>query len=85
MARCVRSIPTKTATVRAENRLVIAPAYQLATAERFLEMGQLAVAFDEIELTERLKSIDEIKTAQPIGPFASEELIGAVRGFIDAA
>lgn len=57
--------------------------HQVATARRFLEMGRVGVAMDENELGERLDHLDELRAAGRIGPYASEQLLGALRGFIE--
>ena len=57
--------------------------HQLATARRFAELGRVAVAFDETELPARLDELDRIAAHEPISPFASDRLIGALREFID--
>ncbi|HBS29614.1 MAG TPA: glucuronosyltransferase [Phycisphaerales bacterium] len=56
--------------------------HQLATAQRFLELGKVAVAFDENELKDRLDRLDEVAAAGRVGPWASESLLSTVRGFI---
>jgi len=56
--------------------------HQFATAERFREMGRVAVAMDESELPALLDRLDEIPVADRIASTASPELLGAVRDFI---
>jgi UDP-N-acetylglucosamine transferase subunit ALG13 len=56
--------------------------HQMATAKRLSEMGKVGVAFDEIDLREKLAQIDSFKPRQKIGPYASEELQDAIRSFI---
>jgi UDP-N-acetylglucosamine transferase subunit ALG13 len=56
--------------------------HQLATARRLSEMGKVTVAFDEMELAERLKQLDRLRAADPIGPYADPSLIAGLRGFI---
>jgi len=59
--------------------------HQVATAQRFLEMGHLDVAFDEVELAGKLDRIDSLQRRKTIGPYASESLLNALREFIRAA
>lgn len=56
--------------------------HQIATAQRFLELGKVVVAFDEKELPEKLDQIDALAGAPPITREASPKLIGALRSFI---
>jgi UDP-N-acetylglucosamine transferase subunit ALG13 len=56
--------------------------HQLATARRFAETGRLLVAFDEHELGDRLDELSSHARPDRISPFASDELITALRGFI---
>lgn len=58
--------------------------HQVATARRFLELGRVAVAFDESELPARLDALDQLSAAGRISQFASDRLIAAVAGFINA-
>jgi UDP-N-acetylglucosamine transferase subunit ALG13 len=57
--------------------------HQLATARRFADTGRLLVAFDESELAERLDELPRRGQRTRISPFASDELITALRSFID--
>ena len=57
--------------------------HQVATAKRFLEMGRVAVAFDEEALKSKLDTLDSMKAAGTISPWASPELIAGIREFID--
>ena len=57
--------------------------HQVATAKRFLEMGRVAVAFDEEELKSKLDTLDSMEAAGTISPWASPELIAGIREFID--
>ena len=59
--------------------------HQLATAQRFAELGRVAVAFDEHELPAKLAELDRLANVEPISPFAPEGFISAVRAFIDDA
>ncbi len=59
--------------------------HQLATARRFRELGKIETALDEEELHQRLEAISRLREGGPIGPFASPQLIQAVRRFITEA
>lgn len=59
--------------------------HQVATAERFLSLGKVAVAMDEHELPTRLDAIDQLSATGRISPWASDRLIQAVAGFINGA
>lgn len=56
--------------------------HQIATATRFREMGRVAVAFDENELSTQLDGLDTLKSVSCVGPWASEQLISSIRTFI---
>jgi len=56
--------------------------HQIATAERFREMGSVAVALDENELYERLDELESIEPGRAISASASPELISAIRDFV---
>lgn len=56
--------------------------HQIATAERFRALDRVEVAMDEIELVERLDHLADLPERGLISTTASEELIGAIRGFI---
>lgn len=56
--------------------------HQVATAQRFLEMGRLAVAMDETELPIKLDELSNLKAAGTISSHASPELIHAIASFI---
>ena len=56
--------------------------HQLATARRLLEMGRISVAFDEAALRASLEQLDQLRPREKISPFASEELLSALRDFI---
>ena len=56
--------------------------HQLATARRLERLGKIQVAYSKEELHERLESSSD-PTADPISPYASEELLDAIRTFID--
>ena len=57
--------------------------HQLATARRFAQLGGIAVAFDETELSAKLDELDRLPAHAPISPFASDDLISALRTFIE--
>lgn len=57
--------------------------HQVATAKRFLEMGKVAVAFDEEELKAKLDALDSMAAGQTISKWASPELIEGLREFIN--
>ncbi|MDA3970415.1 MAG: glycosyltransferase [Desulfobulbaceae bacterium] len=61
--------------------------HQLATANRFLALNYVDVAFDEEELIEKLndfcKSNHEL--VKPIGPSANPELIKTIQQFVEQA
>lgn len=56
--------------------------HQLATAQRFGELGSVSVAMDEAELMRKLDHIGQLGSAPRISPYASDRLIGALRSFI---
>jgi UDP-N-acetylglucosamine transferase subunit ALG13 len=56
--------------------------HQLATARHLWALGKVNVAMDDEELREQLDRLEELKAREPIGPFASRQLIDALRGFI---
>lgn len=56
--------------------------HQVATAERFLSLGKVAVAMDETELPEKLDALDDLSAGPAIPPHASERLIRTLRRFI---
>jgi UDP-N-acetylglucosamine transferase subunit ALG13 len=57
--------------------------HQLATARRFAELGRVPVVFDQGELGPALDDLGRVAAQDPISPFASDRLIGALREFID--
>ena len=57
--------------------------HQVATAEQFRRFPSVVVAWDEKELIARLERIDDLAGLQAIGSYASPELVGTIRGFID--
>jgi UDP-N-acetylglucosamine transferase subunit ALG13 len=57
--------------------------HQVATAEQFRRYPSVVVAMDEKELIIRLDEIDDLCGRQAIEPYASLELVGAIREFID--
>lgn len=58
--------------------------HQVATAKRFLEMGRVEVAFDEDALKQKLDKLDAMRAGGTISPWASPELLGAIKDFINA-
>ena len=56
--------------------------HQVATAERLKATGRVHVAMDEEELRVALEGLVGIKPLDSISPWASEELLHTVRGFI---
>ena len=56
--------------------------HQVATAERFLEMGRVAVAMDEHALPGMLDQISSLKAGQEISSQASPELLKALADFV---
>lgn len=57
--------------------------HQVATAERFLQMGRVAVAMDDAELPEALdRLLATAPEGERIGAWASPELIETIRRFI---
>lgn len=59
--------------------------HQIATAERFLEMGRLSVAMDETELPKMLDQMSNLTATGVISSHASPELIEALAAFIHRA
>ena len=59
--------------------------HQVATAERFLEMGRLSVAMDEAELPKMLDQMSDLTAGGVISSHASPELIEALAAFIHRA
>ena len=58
--------------------------HQLATARRMMKMGNVAVAFDEAELREKLDHLDELMPKERIAPVASGPLVAEIRRFVFA-
>ncbi|MDF1809951.1 MAG: glycosyltransferase [Phycisphaerales bacterium] len=56
--------------------------HQVATAQRFLEMGRVAVAMDETELPAMLEKLSQLSASDTISSGASPELIQAISDFI---
>jgi UDP-N-acetylglucosamine transferase subunit ALG13 len=56
--------------------------HQVATAERFLALGRVAVAMDEHELPAKLDQLGSLTAAGRIGSTASASLLNAIRAFI---
>jgi UDP-N-acetylglucosamine transferase subunit ALG13 len=56
--------------------------HQIATAQRFAQLGQVVVASDEDELAAKLDELDALAARECISPYASPRLIGALSTFI---
>jgi UDP-N-acetylglucosamine transferase subunit ALG13 len=56
--------------------------HQVATAQRFREMGKVAVAMDETEIPSKLDGLASLGRSEQISDRASDELLAAIRGFI---
>lgn len=56
--------------------------HQVATAERFQELGRVAVAMDETELSPQLHRIDALAATDRISAYASPELLDCLGSFI---
>ena len=59
--------------------------HQVATAARFREMGRVAVADDATQLAPWLDRLKDLRAAAKISPYASDELIGALRAVVRGA
>jgi len=59
--------------------------HQVATAKRFVALGKIPVAWDEHELPALLDHLHADAAAMRVGRYASPELIGALRAFIDGS
>lgn len=57
--------------------------HQIATAERFKAVQGVHVAMDEAELQRILVQLNDLNAGGGIGPFASDELISTIKGFIE--
>lgn len=57
--------------------------HQIATSEQFRRFDSVEVAWDENELVLKLDGIDNLRGSQSVGTYASSELVGAIRKFID--
>lgn len=57
--------------------------HQVATSEQFRRFESVVVALDEKELITRLEGVDNLHGCQTIEPYASHELVGEIRKFID--
>lgn len=56
--------------------------HQMATARRMMSMGHVAVAFDEMELREKLDRLDELLPKEKIAPIAGGPLVAEIRRFV---
>ena len=59
--------------------------HQLATAHHMMRSAGVNVAFDEMELRERLDHLDSLVPSTRIGSHASDSLIQGLRNFIHSA
>jgi exopolysaccharide biosynthesis glucuronosyltransferase PssE len=59
--------------------------HQVATAQRFLEMGKVAVAMDETELPTMLDEVSDLTAGGVISSQASPELLKALSDFVHRA
>jgi UDP-N-acetylglucosamine transferase subunit ALG13 len=59
--------------------------HQLATAQRFAELGSIVIAHDGDALAQQLDALQTIVAADRISPYASERLINALSAFIATA
>ena len=57
--------------------------HQIATSEQFRRFDSVTVAVDEKELISQLDGIVNLHGRQTIEPYASRELVSAIRCFID--
>jgi UDP-N-acetylglucosamine transferase subunit ALG13 len=57
--------------------------HQVATSEQFRRFDSVTVALDEKELVSQLDGIDNMRGLPAIEPYASSELVDAIREFID--
>jgi UDP-N-acetylglucosamine transferase subunit ALG13 len=57
--------------------------HQVATSEQFRCFDSVQVAVDETELITRLEGIHNLNGRRTIEPYASSELLGVIREFID--
>jgi UDP-N-acetylglucosamine transferase subunit ALG13 len=56
--------------------------HQLATAQRFADLGRIAVASDEHELPAKLDELDRLAAQARIGRYAPDEFVAGLRAFI---
>jgi UDP-N-acetylglucosamine transferase subunit ALG13 len=56
--------------------------HQTATAKRMMELGNVNVAFDEVELRVKLEHVDDLQARAPIGAVASGGLVKGIHDFI---
>lgn len=57
--------------------------HQVATAEQFRKFDSVSVAQDEEELIARLEGLENLRGSKTIKPYASRELVNAIRDFFD--
>jgi UDP-N-acetylglucosamine transferase subunit ALG13 len=56
--------------------------HQMATAKHLSAMGKVNVAFEEADFKRQLTKLESLDVKDPIGAYASPELIATLRGFI---
>lgn len=56
--------------------------HQVATAQRFLAQGRVAVAMDETELWQKLEAADGYRATERISAQAAPQLLAALRAFV---
>lgn len=56
--------------------------HQTATARRMMELGNVNVAFDEVELREKLDHVDELQARTRIEAHSTGPLVEGIRDFI---
>ena len=59
--------------------------HQVATTRRLQEQGRVTAAFDEEELSRQLDEIEDVRASRTIPLFASQDLLDAVRCFIEGS
>ena len=56
--------------------------HQMATAKAFEKSGLVNVAYNEVELTNKLANMEILKPSHKIGKFADDTLITTIRDYI---
>jgi UDP-N-acetylglucosamine transferase subunit ALG13 len=59
--------------------------HQIATAMRLMKRGGITVALNETELIEKLDQIESPGESERIAAYASADLIGTLRNFVELA